>query len=300
MEQDVLARGASERISAHAAMVGEGLPIHRALPARQRRRVGAWCFLDHMGPADVSTGRGLRVAPHPHLGLQTVTWLLRGEILHRDSLGTVQLIRPGQLNLMTSGRAISHSEESPAQRTSDMHGVQFWIALPESARHGEPLFDHHAVLPVTEREGLRITVIAGEALGERSPARIFTPLVGLDIAAQAGGCATLPLREDFEYAALVLQGEAAIAGEALAPDELLYLGRGRSQLALRTAPGSRLMLIGGAPFGEETLMWWNFVGRSKDELVRACREWNAGQGGFGQVQGYDGERLLAPLPPWAA
>ena len=285
-------------IEAHAAVVGEGMPIHRALPARQRRLVGAWCFLDHMGPARVAEGEGLRVAPHPHIGLQTVTWLLQGEILHRDSLGTVQLIRPGQLNLMTSGRAICHSEESPAQRTPDMHGVQFWVALPEGRRHGEPLFDHYAELPIVAREGLRITVIAGEAFGERSPARMFSPLVGLEIAAEDAVSTRLPLREDFEYALLVLNGDANVDGEPLPPDVLLYLGAGRGALELRATPQARLILIGGAPFGESTLMWWNFVARSKDELVEACRDWNANRG-FGEVHGYRGERLLAPLPPWA-
>jgi redox-sensitive bicupin YhaK (pirin superfamily) len=262
--------------------------------------VGAWCFLDHFGPVDVSQNKGMRVGPHPHTGLQTVTWLIEGEILHRDSLGSLQLIRPGQLNLMTAGQGISHSEESPMPHPHGMHGVQFWIALPDSERHREPAFDHYPVLPVIERDGARITLLIGSAFGETSPARVYTPLLGLDVVLEAGSAPTLPLRRDFEYALLVTQGEVEVDGSALAPGTLLYLPIGGESVSLRSHAAARLTVIGGEPLAEPVLMWWNFVGRSKDELTQYCREWNARAAVFGEVNGYDGTRLTAPLPPWVA
>jgi redox-sensitive bicupin YhaK (pirin superfamily) len=164
-----------ERIEAVSADIGGDMRVRRALPTRHRRRVGAWCFLDHFGPTDVARSRGMRVGPHPHIGLQTVTWLLDGEALHRDSLGSVQRIEPGALNLMTAGRGISHSEESPEPHSPRLHGVQFWIALPDAARTVAPAFEHHPRVPRVRTGGLRISVLAGELLGERSPARTSTP-----------------------------------------------------------------------------------------------------------------------------
>ena len=247
----------------------------------------------------MATGPGMRVGPHPHIGLQTVSWLLEGEILHRDSLGNVQNIRPGQLNLMTAGRAISHSEESPASRPPLLHGVQLWVALPESQRHCEPMFAHHPVLPVIERGSLHMTLLVGEAEGKRSPAQMYTPIVGLDIHATAAIQAVLPLRADFEYGVLVLEGDARLGEEHLQPGTLLYLPPGRTQLSLETTAAARILLLGGEPFAEGILMWWNFVGRSKDEIVQVSRDWNAGRR-FGEVHGYDGARLVAPMPPWAS
>lgn len=286
-------------IEARAEIVGDGMPIHRALPSRLRRMVGPWCFLDHIGPATLDQSGPLHVGPHPHTGLQTVTWLIEGEIFHRDSLGTEQLIRPGQLNVMTSGRAISHSEESPNPASPNMHGVQFWIALPDASRHVEPMFDHYAQLPIVDRGGFHFTVIEGEALGERSPARSFWPTLGLDVVTAGGAALDLPLREDFEYAAFMLTGSAEVGGETLAPNALVYLGSGRNVLALRSEKPSRFMLIGGKPFESPILMWWNFVAREKAEILKSVREWNAGEGGFGEVHGYAyGQRLSAPVPPW--
>lgn len=289
-----------QRIEGRAQVLGEGMPIVRALPTRGLRTVGAWCFLDHFGPSDVTQGHGMRVGPHPHIGLQTVTWLLEGEILHRDSLGSVQSIRPGQLNLMTSGRGISHSEESPAPRPPRLHGAQFWVALPEGARHGEPAFEHHAQLPCTEHQGLQVTVLLGEAFGLRSPGTVYSPLVGMDVRARGPITATLPLRREWEYGFLVLEGAAELDTEALAPGILLYLGAGRTEVRLKTTGPVTAVLIGGAPFDEPLLMWWNFVGRSKDELVAASCEWNLESPRFGTVRGYDGPRIPAPLPPWSA
>lgn len=286
-----------QRLPAHRAVLGEGMTIRRALPNRQRRLIGAWCFLDHFGPVDVSGGDGLRVGPHPHTGLQTFTWPLAGEILHRDSLGCEQLIRPGQVNLMTAGHGISHSEESPTPRSPQLHGAQLWIALPAAQRFCEPAFEHYPEMPRLERGGFELTLLAGELLGETAPTRVFSPLFGLDLRAAGAAQLELPLRRDFEYGALVLEGEATFAGEPLGVGELLYLGDGRDSLELRCTAAARLLLLGGEPLGEDILIWWNFVGRDRAEMARYVADWNAGRA-FGEVRGYPGERVAAPLPPW--
>jgi redox-sensitive bicupin YhaK (pirin superfamily) len=274
------------------------MTIRRALPTRTQRMVGAWCFLDHFGPVDVSSGDGMRVGPHPHIGLQTVTWPLQGEILHRDTLGYEQVIRPGQLNVMTAGRGIAHSEESPADRPPGLHGAQLWIALPNADRNCEPAFDHHPQLPVLKRDDVTITLLAGEALGERSPAKIYSPLVGLDLAMPETTATALPLRPEFEHGVLVLEGRVSIDGEPLAIGTFLYLGCGRTAPRLHASAAARVLLIGGAPFGEEVLLWWNFVARTKTEINAASADWEAGR--FGEVRGYPGARLPAPPLPWSA
>lgn len=302
----------ADRIPASAAVLGDGMQIRRALPTRRRRLIGAWCFLDHFGPADVAGTRGMRVGPHPHTGLQTVTWLLRGEVLHRDSLGSLQRIEPGALNLMTAGRGISHSEESPEPHAPQIHGVQFWIALPDSARQMPPAFQHYPAIPVLKRDNVRISLLAGELLGERSPAQVYTPLMGACLEAPAGARTTLPLRAEFEYGVIVTHGEATLvtpaslvtpaeAGvQSLAPGTLLYLGSGNRELTLATgATDTGIVLVGGEPFSGPALMWWNFVARTKAELTTASRDWNTGAEYFGDVRGYDGPRLVAPMPPWA-
>ncbi|PWV63133.1 pirin family protein [Plasticicumulans acidivorans] len=295
----VLRTSPAQRITTHDAELGEGMMIRRALPSRQRRMVGAWCFLDHFGPVDVGTGDGLRVGPHPHIGLQTVTWPLAGEILHRDSLGCEQLIRPGELNLMTAGCGIAHSEESPAVRSPLLHGAQLWIALPEAERRREPSFVHHPQLPRLTLGDARLTLLAGEFGGERSPAQVYSPLLGLDVACAAGGTACLPLRADFEHGALVLEGEVELEGTALGIGTFLYLPPGRDRLELRSRGPLRLLLLGGEPFAETILMWWNFVARTPQEIVEAGNDWNAGRH-FGEVHGYPGARLVAPATPWGA
>jgi redox-sensitive bicupin YhaK (pirin superfamily) len=286
-----------QRIATRDAVLGEGMTIRRALPSRHRRMVGAWCFLDHFGPVNVTSGDGLRVGPHPHIGLQTVTWLLDGEILHRDSLGYVQPIKPGQLNLMTAGRGISHSEESPRSRPPSLHGAQLWIALPRDAYEGDPAFDHYAALPVIRHGGMTVTVLLGEAFGERSPGRVFSPLVGIDLAAPAAAAARVPLHGGYEYGALVLEGSVVVDGEPLAAGTFLYLGCGRTALDLETRSAARMLLIGGEPFGEEVRLWWNFVARSEAEIEQARADWESGTR-FGTVDGYPGERLAAPDLPW--
>lgn len=295
----VLRTSPAQRITTHDAELGEGMMIRRALPSRQRRMVGAWCFLDHFGPVDVGTGDGLRVGPHPHIGLQTVTWPLAGEILHRDSLGCEQLIRPGELNLMTAGCGIAHSEESPAVRSPLLHGAQLWIALPEAERRREPSFVHHPQLPRLALGDARLTLLVGEFGGECSPAQVYSPLLGLDVAFAAGGRACLPLRADFEHGALVLEGEVELEGTLLGIGTFLYLPPGRDRLELRSRGPLRLLLLGGEPFAETILMWWNFVARTPQEIIEAGNDWNAGRH-FGEVHGYPGARLAAPATPWGA
>lgn len=289
---------AMQRIAAREAELGGGMQIRRALPAASRRLIGAWCFLDHFGPADIAGTRGLRVGPHPHIGLQTVTWLLDGEVLHRDSLGNVQLIRPGQLNLMTSGVGIAHSEESPEPHPAHLHGLQLWIALPDAVRGMAPAFHHYPSLPAVQRDGITMTLVVGEAFGERSPAEVHSELLGLDLLVAAGADCRLPLREEFEYGVVVTQGTLNIGGETLQPGTLLYLGAGRRSLDLHAAQAAHAFLIGGLPLPEPVLMWWNFVARSRAEIEQVTRDWNQEARYLGAVSGYDGPRLSAPPPPW--
>jgi quercetin 2,3-dioxygenase len=282
-----------ERIATRNAEVGDDLTVRRALPNRQRRMVGAWCFLDHAGPVDYVEGRGLTVGPHPHIGLQTFTWMIEGEVVHRDSLGNEQTIRPGQVNLMTAGHGISHAEDSPGGRGGRLHAVQLWIALDEAHRNGPPAFHHHPLLPVVERDGFHATLLVGTASGETSPVAVFSPLAGIDLTARSAVAARLPLERRFEYAALVLVGEMAIEGEPFAPGKLCYLGAGRESLSLQSRGAAHLVLIGGEPFGEEILLWWNFVARTPGELQTAVSDWNARRR-FGTVHGSPSHPLVAP------
>jgi quercetin 2,3-dioxygenase len=284
-----------ETLPDHTASVGGDLQVRRALPNRMRRMVGAWCFLDHYGPVSLAPeDSGMRVGPHPHMGLQTVSWLFAGEVLHRDSLGSLQSIRPGQLNLMTAGRGISHAEETPKTHPADLHGLQFWIALPEKSRNGEAAFDHHPTLPEIARDGLEATLIVGEGLDERSPAKVYSPLVGLDLCFTDVGRRRLALDPKFEHALIVIEGALSMGDATLTPGNLYYLGRGRENLEIGNTAPARAFLLGGVPFGEEVLLWWNFVGRSTEEMQAGRQEWEAQAARFGAVQGYDGPRLTAP------
>lgn len=277
---------------AHNAQVGP-LSIRRALPVRQRRMVGPWCFLDRYGPLTFQSGKPMDVAPHPHMGLQTVSWLLDGEVLHRDSLGFESLIVAGELNVMTSGRAISHSEETPPRASGVLNGVQLWVALPDAVRNGDPAFNHYQTLPVVESRGGSATVIMGTLGGAHSPALTFSPMIGAQVNVHRGGELWLDLNAQFEHALLVLDGTASLEGEELSTDTLYYLGIGYSDITLKSRDGARLLLLGGAPFAERILMWWNFVARSHEEIERARLQWQAGSA-FGEVKGYAGSRLDAP------
>ncbi|HKA69064.1 MAG TPA: pirin family protein [Actinomycetes bacterium] len=277
--------------------------VTRTLPHRERRMVGAWCYLDHYGPEDISGTPGMRVPPHPHTGLQTVSWLVQGRVLHRDSLGSEQLIQPGQLNLMTAGRGISHSEESARGAPALLHGVQLWVALPDRHRAVEPDFAHLPELPIADGgagfgSSSRVTVIMGELAGAVSPARTYSPLIGAEVALDADGSIMVPLRPGFEHAVLPLTGSAVVDEVPLAPGPLLYLGTGRTELEMRNdgPEPARLLLLGGEPFDEQIIMWWNFVGRSHDEIVRMRSGWMDGDE-FGTVRGYDGDPLPAPPMP---
>jgi quercetin 2,3-dioxygenase len=286
-------------LEARKASVGDGTEVRRLLPQRALRTVGAWCFLDHYGPDDVSKGPGMQVPPHPHTGLQTASWLFEGLVLHRDSLGSRQLIRPGELNLMTAGRGIAHSEESAAGRPAVLHGLQLWIALPGADRFTEPGFRHHADLPVVRQAGATVTVVVGAYRGEQSPAEVFTPLAGLEVAVRAGEEFVLPVRDDFEHGVVAVDGSALVAGALVAPGLLAHLPPGLTGIRLSPAAGrgrARFFVLGGIPFTERLVMWWNFVARTGEEIAQARDDWAAGR--FGEVRDYPGDPLPAPpLPP---
>ncbi|WP_329237305.1 pirin family protein [Streptomyces sp. NBC_01460] len=292
----VVAEPVRELLTPRRVQLGESTEVRRLLPNLGRRMVGAWAFVDHYGPDDIADEPGMQVPPHPHMGLQTVSWLHEGEVLHRDSLGSLQRIRPRELGLMTSGRAISHSEESPEPHGRILHGAQLWVALPDADRHVEPHFQHHTDLPAVTAPGLTATVILGELDGARSPGRAYTPIVGADLTLADGAEARLPLDPGYEYAVLSMSGEAEVDGVPVLPGSMLYLGCGRSELPLRATSDAGLMLLGGEPFEEEIIMWWNFVARTQDEIRQAREDWMTGDR-FGAVHGYDGAPLPAPALP---
>lgn len=268
------------------------LPVRRALPRRGRRTVGAWCFADHLGPVDDG---GAGIGPHPHMGLHTVTWLVEGELLHRDSLGSEAPIRPGQLNLMTAGHGVAHAEEGYGPRR--LHGVQLWVAQPEETRDGDPAFEHHASLPQTEGEGGVATVLVGTFLDATSPARHDTPLVGAELALR-GGTGTWPLDETYEHALLVLDGAVGVDGTLVEVGSLAYLDVGREAVTLDAVGTARALLLGGEPFGTDVVMWWNFVGRDRSEMTEAWRSWTEDDGRFGTVDSRLARIPVGP-PPWA-
>ncbi|MER5521569.1 pirin family protein [Streptomyces sp. NPDC002763] len=293
----VVAEPVRELLSPRHVQLGESTEVRRLLPNLGRRMIGAWAFVDHYGPDDIADEPGMQVPPHPHMGLQTVSWLHQGEVLHRDSTGSLQTIRPRELGLMTSGRAISHSEESPKSHARYLHGAQLWVALPDTHRHVEPKFEHHPGLPTVTAPGLTATVILGSLDGAASPGTTFTPIVGADLALTRGADLRLPLETDFEYGVLAMSGEVRVDGVPVLPGSMLYLGCGRTELPLHAESDAAIMLLGGEPFEEELIMWWNFVGRTQDDIKQAREDWMTGSR-FGEVKGYDGAPLPAPeLPP---
>ncbi|WP_035840743.1 pirin family protein [Kitasatospora azatica] len=283
-------------LTGRTVQLGESTQVRRLLPNLGRRMVGAWCFVDHYGPDDIADEPGMQVPPHPHMGLQTVSWLHDGEVLHRDSLGSLQTVRPRELGLMTSGRAISHSEESPRPHPRLLHGAQLWVALPDAHRHTAPTFEHHAQLPEITAPGLHGTVILGSVDGATSPGTTYTPLVGVDLTLREGSTAQLPLEPGFEYAALAISGSVDVDGVRVEPGSVLYLGCGRRELPLLARTDSSLLLLGGEPFEEKLVMWWNFIGRSDQDIRQAREDWMT-TARFGEVHGYDGDRLAAPELP---
>lgn len=300
-------RSVVERTAWRRAEIAPGVHVERALPLRKRRTIGAWCFLDLAGPFDPDLGIPLDVGPHPHMGLQTVTWLFDGQVEHRDSLGSAQTIRPGQLNLMTAGAGITHSEHSPlpGPGTGGTHLAQLWVALPDGIREGAPAFEHHADLPGTSAGGVEATVLLGEHDGEGSPASVHTAIVGLEVRLAPGAERSLPLDAAFEHGVVVVEGSVRMAGDAAAPGELIYLGRGRDSLPLAADSAARLLVLGGEPFGGDILMWWNFVARTRDEIDQARADWMGSMAGdpvagsrFPQLPHDASAPIPAPPTPW--
>ncbi|MEV8590718.1 pirin family protein [Streptomyces sp. NPDC051180] len=273
------------------------MTVRRTLPQRARTLIGAWCFADHYGPDRVADSGGMDVAPHPHTGLQTVSWLFSGEIEHRDSLGTHAFVRPGEINLMTGGHGISHTEVS-TPGTTVLHGVQLWVALPGEHRHAPRDFQHHA--PTALRvDGAEIRVFLGTLAGRTSPVRTFTPLLGAEILLDAGAAVTLDVDPEFEHGLLVDEGDVRIEDVPVLPAQLGYTAPGRTTLTLANTSDrpARTVLLGGPPFEEEIVMWWNFIGRSHQDVVEAREEWERSSDRFGAVEGYPGDRLPAPALP---
>jgi redox-sensitive bicupin YhaK (pirin superfamily) len=283
--------------------------VRRTLPQRQRSLIGAWCFLDHYGPDRVDESGGMLVAPHPHIGLQTVSWLFGGSIEHRDSVGTHALVRPGELNLMTAGRGISHSEVSTDEATV-LHGVQLWVALPEAHRDTEPSFTHY-VPPVVHGQGWDAQVFLGSMFGATSTVETFSPLFGAEVIVDGGTTLTPETEPAFEYGVLVDFGTVHVSGAEVTRNELAYVASGEP-LEIQADDLSHLLVIGGPPFGEEIVMWWNFVGRDHDEIVQARADWmsqvtdNNGtlqdsqeiyDGRFGIVEGDHLPPIPAPVLP---
>lgn len=271
--------------------------VRRTLPQRDRSLIGAWCFADHYGPHDVRGGVGMDVPPHPHTGLQTVSWLFDGEVEHRDSAGVHALVRPGELNLMTAGAGICHSEVSTAA-TTVLHGVQLWVALPDADRDTGRDFAHYAPEPVA-LSGAVVRVFLGELAGSRSPVHTFTPLLGAQVDLDPGARLDLDIEPGFEHGVLLDQGRLDVAGCALDVADLAYQGVGRDVLTLRNPGGepARAVLLGGPPFGEELVMWWNFVGRGHDDIATYRRQWQQREDRFGAVEGYRGAVERLPAPP---
>lgn len=257
--------------------------VRRTLPQKQRSLIGAWCFLDHYGPDPVGDTGGMKVPRHPHTGLQTVSWLFSGEIEHRDSAGFHATVRPGELNLMTAGRGISHSEYSTPE-TGVLHGAQLWIALPDSARHMPPTFAHYRPEPLSG-EGFRLSVFLG-GLGvlnpgatdqhSASPVSTHTELVGAEIRLQPGATVRIAVKERHEHGVLLDTGTLRIGMDELCPDQLAYLPPGSQEISLTAGSHpARALLIGGEPLNERILMWWNFVGRTHEEIAGYRRQWQA-------------------------
>jgi quercetin 2,3-dioxygenase len=271
--------------------------VRRTLPQRERSLIGAWCFADHYGPHDLRGGPGMDVPPHPHTGLQTVSWLFSGEIEHRDSAGVHAAVRAGELNLMTAGAGICHSEVSVAG-SPILHGVQLWVALPDADRDTGRDFAHH-VPPVRQRGGVTLRVFLGELDGQSSPVHTFTPLLGAQLDLAAGAEVVLDVDAAFEHGVLVDRGSVTACGAHLAVADLAYQGTGHTALQVtnRGDEPARVLVLGGPPFGEELVMWWNFVGRSHDEIVAFRQQWQDHTARFGEVTGYDGATMRLPAPP---
>jgi hypothetical protein len=279
------------------------LEIARAMPIRQKHTVGAWCFLDRFGPISFQDDRPLDVPPHPHIGLQTVTWLLAGEVRHDDSLGSEAVVTPGGVNVMTAGRAIAHAERTPVDNGGRLSGIQLWAALPDANRGIDPAFEKIAEVPQVESPGGIAQVFFGSLMGTTSPAAHYSEIVGADLTVHPGETLELDLQESYEHALLLLDGDCAFEGQPLEMKKLYDLGTDRASAAFASDRGARVLLLGGVPFPEEILMWWNFVARTREEIAEARADWQHHRR-FGEVSAYPGPRIealdlgkLAPANP---
>ena len=285
-------------ITGKAHNLGDGFFVTRLLPQSARRSIGPFVFFDYFGPVDFAPGKGIDVRPHPHIGLATVTYLFEGSQMHRDTLGSVQEIKPGDVNWMTAGRGIAHSERTgDAVRAAGhrLHGIQSWVGLPQTDEEAPPEFHHVGVedLPEHEDKGVTLRLIAGTAFGLTSPVRTFSPIFYADARFSPGG-ALHYTSEHEERAFLVIEGEVQTGPtEVHGPGAFMALEKGEEVTLHANAP-ARVMLLGGAPLDGERHIWWNFVSSSKDRIERAKQEWKDGK--FGLIPGDDKEFIPLPEP----
>jgi redox-sensitive bicupin YhaK (pirin superfamily) len=280
------------RIAPRVRDLGDGFQVRRALPAAECRSVGPFVFFDQMGPVTMEGDKALDVRPHPHIGLATVTYLFEGEILHRDSLGSVQPIRPREVNWMTAGRGIVHSERTPAElrgRRSRLFGVQTWLALPLDAEEDEPSFSHHEGLPEWDEGGISVVVILGDLLGLASPVPTRSPTIYADISIDATRRFAVPVAHE-QRGIHVVQGQVEIDGQAFGPGEMAVL-QSASDAEVAATRASRVMLFGGARLDAPRHVWWNFVSSREERIAQAAADWEAGR--FPKVPG---ETEFIPLP----
>lgn len=276
--------------------LGDGFRVHRALPSAQRRTVGPFVFLDHFGPIVFRAGDGPNIRPHPHIGLSTLSYLLEGEMLHRDSIGNVETIRPGDVNWMTAGSGIVHSERTPEGRSQGgtLFGQQIWVALPRAIEEMQPNFTHHAedTLPDLVADGASLTIVAGEAFGQRSPVPVYSDLMYVDVMLKPGARLQVPA-EHVERAMFVVSGEVEVVGQpgTFAETQLVVFKPG-AEIVLRARGYTHLMLLGGEPLSEPRHVYWNFVSSSKDRIEQAKDDWRHGR--FPEIAG---ETEFIPLPP---
>lgn len=278
-----------------------GFEVRRALPAPKRQMVGPFIFFDQMGPAEFITGAGVDVRPHPHIGLGTVTYLYKGEFEHRDSLGTRQMIYPGELNWMVAGKGVTHSERTSAQTRAHPHslfGIQTWMALPAAEEDSTPSFEHHGrdALPEIEGEGIQLRLILGTAYGQKAPARLFSETFYADAVLAPG--VRLPLPDEHEDRGLyIVEGEVSIAGQTFAAGQMMVFRPGDAITVAAGPTGARLMMLGGATLSGPRYVWWNFVSSSAEKIEHAKEQWRRGHWGVGQFDlPPDDRNEFTPLP----
>lgn len=281
---------APRKVSLHTR---SGATVNRTLPHRELRTIGPWCFIDQFGP--VSNQNAMRVAAHPHTGLQTVTWLFSGSVHHQDSLGSNSLIKPNELNLMTAGHGVVHTELS-IDSESTLHGVQLWVALPETARDSQPKFEHVSDIPSFENDQAKFRIFAGAFAGQTSPAEFFSEILGVQVEALSSQI-EIPLVANWEHGLLVINGSVSVAGQSINEGELFFLSAGSNTIKIEDSMNSRFLLLGGAALNEPIVMWWNFIGRSHEEIVAMREAWETGSERFPEFENVIGERIPAPQLP---